>query len=240
MRRSLENLLGHQISATNGAMGTVADFLFLDDAWKVRYVVVAAGGWMNRREVLISTDAVREIVDAASELRVEMTREVVYASPDIDTDKPVTRQKEILLADHYGWKPYWHSDPFLGVDLPSERIDIDEQLEGSNPHLRSFREITAYAAEGNGRVADLIVDDLDWRMVGLVLSKGGGDMRILRPRMVREIDWTNRVIRHDAQGVLPPFDPSAAVNPRRVVRHFDYRGLLHHTTVLPEDTERNE
>ena len=38
---------------------------------------------------------------------VELTREQVKGSPDIDTEKPVSRQQEIELHKYYNWAPYW-------------------------------------------------------------------------------------------------------------------------------------
>ena len=35
-------------------------------------------------------------------------------SPDIDTDRPVSRQMESHLYDYYGWNPYWSTGPYMG------------------------------------------------------------------------------------------------------------------------------
>jgi hypothetical protein len=247
MLRSLENVLGYQIAATDGAMGTVADFLLVDDAWAVRYLVVDTGGWLNQRRVLLSTGVVQDIADSKSEVHVGLTRELVYSSPDVDSDKSVTRQKEMLLAKHYGWKPYWITDPFLGVNVPSDRMEIQAELENSNPHLRSLREITSYTVEGNGPtgfLTDVIANDLDWSVTGLAVSQyrtRPGNLRLAPPQHVSDIDWTNRVMRIPREPGEPPwpsFDPAVPVNPRRVVRYFDYLGRLHHVTMLPETAER--
>jgi hypothetical protein len=47
----------------------------------------------------------------------------VEKSPDIDTDKPVSRQHETAYYGYYGYAPYWAGDylwgaspyPYLGV-----------------------------------------------------------------------------------------------------------------------------
>jgi len=150
MLRSLENMLGYQIAATNGYMGTIDDFFYLDDTWEIRYLVVAAGGWLNRKKVLLSTQVVREICDSAREVLVGITKEQVYTSPDVDTDKPVTRQNEVILSEHYDWKPYWRTGGLLNSELQPVRVNLGGSLEGCNPHLRSFREITTYMMEEDG------------------------------------------------------------------------------------------
>jgi len=52
MLRSLKDLEGYTVSATDGELGSVED-LFLDDRrWVVRYLVVNTGGFLDRRDVL--------------------------------------------------------------------------------------------------------------------------------------------------------------------------------------------
>lgn len=86
---SLENLLGYQILATNGPIGTVADFLLLDGPWRVCYLAVTAGGWLDRRKVLLSAGDVRQVNHARKQVHVRLTRELVYGSPSVgDGDHP--------------------------------------------------------------------------------------------------------------------------------------------------------
>lgn len=245
MIRSLENLIGYRIAAANGDIGTVEDFYFTDDDWQLRYLVVAAGGWLSRRHVLLAFSAVDGISDEKREVVVKLTRESVYASPDTESDKPVTRQKEILLAEYYGWKLYWSTDPFLGVDLPSDRMEIEAELPGANPHLRSFREVSSYETKAPGLecfVLDMIADDVVPSIVSMVIARGRGryfPAELLPVDQIEGIDWTNRRLdlRSGAADTLQPFDSTAGVNPKRTAHYSDYLGHLHHTTVLND--ERN-
>ena len=54
MLRSLNGLKGFKVSATDGIIGTVANFLFDDKDWAIRYLVVETGGFFDDRRVLIS------------------------------------------------------------------------------------------------------------------------------------------------------------------------------------------
>ena len=54
MLRSLKELQGYTISATDGDIGSVHDFYFDDQHWTVRYLVVDTGGWLSGRRVLVS------------------------------------------------------------------------------------------------------------------------------------------------------------------------------------------
>jgi hypothetical protein len=46
MVRSVNEIRKYHIQARDGEIGAVEDFLFDDDAWTIRYVVVNTGKWM--------------------------------------------------------------------------------------------------------------------------------------------------------------------------------------------------
>jgi hypothetical protein len=46
------------VVGTDGRIGTVKDFLFLDDRWQVRWLVTDTGAWLPGRKVLIHPSAV--------------------------------------------------------------------------------------------------------------------------------------------------------------------------------------
>ena len=47
MLRSMKDLGGYAIHATDGTIGHVKDFYFDDDAWVVRYHIVETGSWLS-------------------------------------------------------------------------------------------------------------------------------------------------------------------------------------------------
>lgn len=59
MLRPTNDLLNLTISASDGAIGDVKDLHFDDEAWAIRYLVVATGSWLSSRKVLISPIAAR-------------------------------------------------------------------------------------------------------------------------------------------------------------------------------------
>ena len=88
MLRSMNDLEGYAIGATDGVIGHVKDLYFDDESWTVRYFVVDAGSWLSSRKVLISPFAFGKPSASEKVLPVSLTREKVKNSPDIDTDKP--------------------------------------------------------------------------------------------------------------------------------------------------------
>ena len=58
MLRSMSDLEGYAIAATDGNIGHVTDFYFDDEAWVIRFLVVDTGSWLSSRKVLISPIAI--------------------------------------------------------------------------------------------------------------------------------------------------------------------------------------
>jgi len=53
----LKALIGSPVVATDGETGSVRNFLFDDQSWKVRYLVVDVGNWLKRRDVVLPITA---------------------------------------------------------------------------------------------------------------------------------------------------------------------------------------
>lgn len=103
MLHNMQSLIGFTMGATDGEIGKVKDFYFDDKTWKVRYLVVETGNWLVGRKVLLSPVALQSIDWDSKVFPVNLTREQVKHSPDIDTDRPVSRQQEADLHSHYSW-----------------------------------------------------------------------------------------------------------------------------------------
>jgi hypothetical protein len=84
--RSLRELEGFKISATDGNIGKVHDFYVDDEFWILRHVVVNTGPWLPRRKVLLSPGVLLEPDWHEHSFDVALTRGPVRTSPDIDTD----------------------------------------------------------------------------------------------------------------------------------------------------------
>ena len=95
MLRSVNALRGFTIGATDGDVGRVEAFYFDDTSFTIRHLVVDTGGWLGGRKVLISPRALGDIDWDDRRIDAELTKAQVEKSPDIDTDRPVSRQQEI-------------------------------------------------------------------------------------------------------------------------------------------------
>jgi len=198
MLRSMNSMEHFAIGATDGVIGHVKDFYFDDAAWVVRYLVVEAGDWLNHRKVLISPISVGEPNWADKIFPVSITQTQVKGSPDIDTDKPVSRQHEEGYLRYYDYPYYWGGASLWGGGLFAGALTLENPNYGSavddaqavaardaalanarthshdNPRLRSGNAVMHYkvhATDGDiGRVKGLLVDDMTWAVRYLVVS----------------------------------------------------------------------
>jgi hypothetical protein len=100
MLRSVKDLRGYKILATDGEIGKVHEFYFDDATWTIRYLVVNTGSWLFERRVLLSPIVLGQPYWQMRVFPVALTRMQVKNSPSIETDKPVSRQQEIELHQY--------------------------------------------------------------------------------------------------------------------------------------------
>src|SRR6516164_5278185 len=75
MSRSIKQLYGLKLHASDGEIGHVKDFYFDDQKWVVRYAVVDTGPWLLGRLVLIAPHAFGRLDQAGAFLLVNLTRQ---------------------------------------------------------------------------------------------------------------------------------------------------------------------
>jgi sporulation protein YlmC with PRC-barrel domain len=200
------------IIARDGAIGEVEDVYFDDEKWTARYLVVKAGALLFRRDVLVSPISIEKVDEANNQVIVNLTRDQVKNSPDIDTHKPVSRQHETAFMDYYGYPYYW-GGPYLWGDsafpatlamppavesqMAAAAARRRESEDSYDEHLRSVNEVRGYhieAADGEiGHVDDFVIDDRDWAIRSIVIKTGGwlsGRKTLVSPQSIEGISWT--------------------------------------------------
>ena len=242
MLRSLQQMLRYHVRATDGDVGTVQDFLLDEDEWKVRYVVIDTAEWLFGRRVLLSPDSVKDVDWVEKRFDFSVTKEKIESSPTISTDLPISRQKELSMAKHYGWPQYWipagPPRPQPGPALSAIPDDPGEVSEDSG-NLRSLREILRYgihAKDGEmGKASDLIADDESWRIRYLVVDTGTwlpGKRVLVSRDWIDGISWAKREIRLDLEKKevekSPEYDPNEPVNREYETVLYDYYGRPHY------------
>lgn len=158
---------------------------------------------------------------------------VRYVVVDLGTWLPGRR---VLLSTHV----LGHPDGerlVLPVQLTQSEVEKSptELEEGSDPHLRSSREIMGYriqARDGEiGHVEDWIVEDEIWAIRYLIVDTGNwlpGKRVLVAPAWVETMNWADREVRIDLKRETiegsPEFDPAEAINREYEGRLYDYYG----------------
>jgi hypothetical protein len=105
--RSIKEVTGYHIQATDGEIGHVEDFVVDDETWSLRYVVVDTRNWLPGRKVLIRPQWAASVDWAEETLWVDLTTESIQNSPEWDTAAPIRREYERRLHGHYDRLGYW-------------------------------------------------------------------------------------------------------------------------------------
>lgn len=205
MKRNINNLIGSHIAAIDGEIGKVKDFYFDDETWTIRYLIVETGNWLFGRKVLIATSALIELDFKNGLFLVNMTQEQVRESPEIDTNKPVSRQQEAMLNPKHLWNNYWGSGYYGGEMSISNKMPVRIKESDRDPnedvHLRSILQVSGYgtnASDGEiGHVAYFIIEDKTWELVDLVVDTHdwiGGKKVLVAVAHVHSISYLNWLV----------------------------------------------
>ncbi len=198
MLRSLKDLERYIVSATDGNVGSVVDFLLDDENWTIRYLVVDAGNWLGGRQVLISPVSFREAAWSDRHFHVALSRAQVQSAPNVEVDLPVSRQRERDYHDHYGYPYYWAATGMgLKSGLAPPPLPTPPAVERTGDvHLRSAKELRGYHIQGTddaiGHVNEFIVDDETWEVRYLVIDTSNwwiGKKVLLAPHWARRVSW---------------------------------------------------
>lgn len=213
MERSIRDLLGARVEARDGSIGRVHDVLFEAERWVVRYVVLDTGGWLIGRKVLVSPVSFGRVDWEEHRVFVNLTRAAIEASPDISTEKPVTRGDEQRYFEYYGYEPYWRGLSLWGLGMypaatapvigAAELVGGDPALssEQRQPHLRSAKDVLGYqvqALDGElGHVHDLLMDRATFEITSLVVDTSRwwlGKHVLITPSDISEVRWDDQLI----------------------------------------------
>lgn len=239
MLSSVKALHDYAVEASDGEIGHVANMLFDDVHWTVRYVIINTGNWLFSRHVLISPVSVAALDGQDRTMTVKLKRQQVELSPQVDTNLPMTREKEIELSNHYEYMPYWGGAGSWGVSpVPSaalspatfaeqalERIERDEEAEApptASPHLRSANEVSGYriVAQGEtlGQINDFLLDAETWALRYLVVDTGtlfSGTQLLIARDWIDTVSWADSHMQvdlpRDMVDKAPAFDAGRPV-----------------------------
>ena len=87
--RSVGEISGYRVVATDGECGFVEDFILDDEAWDVRYLIVSINNENSSRKHLLSPAWLGDINWAQGVLNMHMTKEQLENTPEYDPAVPI-------------------------------------------------------------------------------------------------------------------------------------------------------
>lgn len=106
--RSVEEVSGYHIRASDGEIGHVEDYIADDESWILRYIVVDTRNWLPwGKRVLVSPSWIERVKWRERRVHVDLPVKLIEKSPEFDLSQPVNREYENRLYDYYGRPVYW-------------------------------------------------------------------------------------------------------------------------------------
>jgi len=115
--RSVHEVSGYHIHATDGNLGHVEDVIVDDETWIIRYLVLDTRSWWPGKKVLISPRWAKRISWDEQTIFVDHSRAAIKASPEYAEEALVTREYESALHRHYGQPGYWIEEEAIRHDV---------------------------------------------------------------------------------------------------------------------------
>jgi len=243
MLLSMKSLRGYHVRAEDSMAGTVRDFLFDDDSWTVKRMLVDTGSILFRGErtavgarFLGHPDWEARVVPVSLPLaRIRPPRRARAARPPVGEPEFKPKGSRARGSPNPARLPKGahQASQYSGGNDP----DPEERLEESVAEvgLRGCREVIGYridAVDGYaGRVRDFIVEDENWSIRYVVIDTGRwlpGRKVLVIPLWIECMTWAGRTARvglHRAViAASRRYAPSAPVNREHEVRLYDYYG----------------
>jgi hypothetical protein len=101
--RSVVEVIGYYIQATDGEIGYVENFMLDNEDWSLQYLTVYTSSWWLGKSVLIAPHAVTGIDWFNRQVQLDVSREKVKLSPSWDPLVGLDESSRTDLHAHYDW-----------------------------------------------------------------------------------------------------------------------------------------
>ncbi len=157
-------------------------------------MVVDVGNWLKRHDVVIPVAALEQPDWANKTFRTHLTKKQMGDSPEVDAERPVSRQQEIAMAEYFGPLACWVDREFGLSSIPTG-ASYPVHTAG-DLHLRCSSHMLGYhvwATDGEfGTLEGFVVDEASWHL-GYLDVKGGDWLQnrsVLVPTgSVQSVSW---------------------------------------------------
>jgi uncharacterized protein YrrD len=105
--RSSREVAGYNISAEDGEIGHVADFIIDENNFKLCYLEIDTRNWWPGKHVLLNPAWIAQIDWPRKSVFVDLCRDDIRSAPEYDPRFVIGRDYEIRLFEHYARRKYW-------------------------------------------------------------------------------------------------------------------------------------
>ena len=134
--RSSEEVIGYHVAAIDGDIGHINDFLFDDETWEIRYLIIDTRNWWPGKHVLVAPAWIDRIDWSQQKVFSNVTRAEIESSPEYDPAKATARDYEEALHRHYRKPTYWNTwdEPVTALSRqPSSLAEPDQSTDAQHP-----------------------------------------------------------------------------------------------------------
>jgi uncharacterized protein YrrD len=242
MLRKFSDLIGYKIHATDDFIGKADDFIFDKRSWIIRYLVVDTRVLFGKH-VLLYTEAIDRPDWKHQEFLMNVTKEQVKNSPELDLQNPISPKDQRRLHTYYQWPGYMVPPfpvPAAGFPLPVQQEPLSESefppQEEDNHHLHSLKTIKGYHLQTTddelGHVDDFLIEDQQWVVRYLVIDTRNwlpGKHVLIAPEWTSYIAWEDHKVAvkfsKEAIKESPEYDPATAVTREYETLLYKFYGM---------------
>ncbi|OYY91807.1 MAG: hypothetical protein B7Y45_02280 [Sphingomonas sp. 28-66-16] len=102
--RSVHEVTGYHLHASDGEIGHVADFLIEDADWSIHYLVADTRNWWPGKHVLVSPRSIVSTEWADRLVNLDINREKLKGAPAYDGSQAIDRAYEYAFHAYYDGK----------------------------------------------------------------------------------------------------------------------------------------
>ena len=105
--RSSREVTGYTISAEDGEICHVADFVIDENNFKLCYLEIDTRNWWPGKHLLLNPAWIAQIDWPNKSVIVDLRRDDIRSAPEYDPKAVIGRDYEIKLFEHYARRKYW-------------------------------------------------------------------------------------------------------------------------------------
>lgn len=108
---STDDVIGHQVQASDHDIGHIEDFIVDDKTWAIRYLVINTRNWLAGKKVIVSPLWIEQISWSEAKVLINLSSEMIRQSPEYIDSMTLNRDYETKLHQHYNREGYWSEEP---------------------------------------------------------------------------------------------------------------------------------